>query len=115
MKKYITVAISFTFSAVFSEKKKLQIDASVFIFAPKFLTFFEPTNEVKSSYSPPPPPSPPPRVRQRLGNLGNGSFIIKFFSFMHTQLIFDSKVVLLSFVLNVLIWTNPPPCPGLKA
>lgn len=115
MKKYFTVAISFTFSVVFSEKKKLQIDASVFIFAPKFLTFFELTNEVKSSYSPPPPPLPPPRVRQRLGNLGNGSFIIKFFSFMHAQLIFDSKVVLLSFVLDVLIWTNPPPCPGLKA
>lgn len=61
MKKYITVAISFTFSAVFSEKKKkLQIDASVFIFAPKFLTFFELTIEVKSSYSPPPPQLPPP-------------------------------------------------------
>lgn len=117
MKRYFTVAISFTFSVVFSEKK-LQIDASVFIFAPKFLTFFELTNEVKSSYSPPsppPPPLPPPRVRQRLGNLGNGSFIIKFFSFMRAQLIFDSKVVLLSFVLDVLIWTNPPPCPGLKA
>lgn len=93
--------------------KKLQIDASVFIFVPKFLTFFELTNEVKSSYSPLLPPSP--RVRQRLGTLGNGSFIIKFFSFMRAQLIFDSKVVLLSFVLDVLIWTNPPPCPGLKA
>lgn len=112
MKKYFTVAISFTFSVVFSEKK-LQIDASVFIFVPKFLTFFELTNEVKSSYSPLLPPSP--RVRQRLGTLGNGSFIIKFFSFMRAQLIFDSKVVLLSFVLDVLIWTNPPPCPGLKA
>ena len=62
-----------------------------------------------------PPPPPPPRVRQRLGTLGNGSFIIKFFSFMRAQLIFDSKVVLSSFVLDVLIWTNPPPCPGLKA
>ena len=96
MKRYFTVAISFTFSVVFSEKK-LQIDASVFIFAPKFLTFFELTSEVKSSYSPPssPPPPPPCKTEARESRKWLIHYQIFLFHACSAHLWFESCLVVL--------------------